>query len=97
MEAKYIIVKDCVLDEVCMQAVSKQGSSSLNNVTFNFIVDFKAWRSRKAEELGFLKMPHDVKMHIPELAPVALVNNEYDLLIPVHIHDCRIPFILNSI
>ena len=97
MEAKDIVVKDSVFDQVVMDALPEQHLCGLRDFSFYFSVDFKAWRSCKAKELSFLEVSHNVLMHIAKLTSVALVDDKNNFLILVRIHDLCILRALDSI
>ena len=66
-----------------MQTLAEQLSCGLNHFTFGFAVDLKARCAGKAEELCLGEVTHDISMHITELRPVALVNDEYYFFVAV--------------
>ena len=86
VEAQNIIIEDSVFNQIIVKALTKEHFRCLRDFTLSFAVDFKTRRPREAEKLCLSEMPHNVLVHISELAAVALVDNKDNLLIFVCVH-----------
>lgn len=97
MEAKNIVVKDCVFDQIVMDTLTEQHFCGLGDFTFDFTVDLKSGCSCESKELSFLEVPHNILVHISKLASVALVNDENNFFILIRIHNLCVLWALHCI
>lgn len=86
MEAQNIIIEDGVFNQVIVKTLTKEHFCCLRDFTLSFTVDFKPRCPREAEKLCLSEMPHNVLVHIPKLAAVALVDDKDNLLVFVCVH-----------
>ena len=93
-EAKDISIRDRILDHVAVQAGFPPAAVRLQSRVEHIrggsavcpSVCLKDRRSRETDVIGSLKMALNIPMHLPELRPVALIDNENHLFVPVRIH-----------
>ena len=97
MKAKNIVIEDGILDQIVVQAFTKQHFCCLCNLALSLSVHFKAGSTSKTKELCFPKMTHNILVHISKLATVTFVDDEYNLFISVRIHNFLILRTLNGI
>ena len=86
VEAQNIIIEDGVFNQVIVKTLTKEHFCCLRDFTLSFTVDFKPRCPREAEKLCLSEMPHNVLVHIPKLAAVALVDDKDNLLVFVCVH-----------
>ena len=86
VEAQNIIIKDGILDQIIVKALTKEHFCCLRDFALSLAIDFKTRCPCEAEKLCLSEMSHDVLVHISELATVAFVDDKDNLLVFIRIH-----------
>ena len=97
METKYIVIKNRIFDQICMQAFSKKRCRCFYYVSFFFSVHFKSWCSCKSKELSFFEVTYNIQMHVSKLASVTFINDKYNFFFLVFLHNICISWIFDCI
>ena len=97
METENIVIKDSVLDQIVMYALTEEHFGCLRDFALRFTIYLKTRRSGKAKELCFLEVTNDVLVHIAKLTAVTFVDDKDYLLVSVRTHELCILRTLDGI
>ena len=84
-EWEYILVIDCIHNGIAVKLIAKRLRRSKEFRVFRPArIHGKDWCTGEAEQMVFLKVFHNRRMHVPKLAPMALVKND-DYVFRIHL------------
>ena len=99
-EPQDVAVRDSVLNHVAVQA-GIQLRAGIEHVggrpAVLALVRLENRRTRESDVVRVAEMPLDVAVHLAELAAVALVDDEHDLLVAVRIHQRLVALALDRV